>query len=150
MALSSSIRRFCACAAVALPLLFAASSASASTETLKRSLSNILFAPLDIVLSPIVAAHTIYRNLNDIGDSLGVRLAYPIPGYAWTTGLTIGAGGLRELSGLLELVPGLVLLPFEADMDPLFDPAEKADALVNVDTPPLNVKFGIDYSSVPY
>jgi hypothetical protein len=148
--LSSSTRRLCVCAAVALPLLFAATAATASTETLKRSMSNILFAPLDIALSPVVAAHSIYHNLNDVGDSLGVRLAYPIPGFAWTTGLTIGAGALRELSGLLELVPGLVLLPFEADMDPLFDPAEKANSLVSIETPPLNVKFGIDYSSVPY
>jgi len=103
--LSSSVRRFCACAAVALPLLFAASPAIASPETLKRAMGNILFAPVDIALSPIVAAHTIYHNLNDIGDSVGVRLAYPVPGYAWTTGLTIGAGALRERGYGPELRP---------------------------------------------
>jgi hypothetical protein len=150
VALSSSIRRFCACAAVVLLLFGAASPAAASPETLKRSIGNILFAPLDIALSPIVAARSIYRNLNDIDDSLGVRLVYPIPGFAWNTGLQIGAGALRELTGLLELVPGLILLPFEADMDALFAPGEKANALVDVETPPLNIKFGIDYTSVPY
>jgi hypothetical protein len=132
-------------------LLFgAASPAAASPETLRRSIGNILFAPLDIALSPIVAAHSIYRNLNDIDDSLGVRLVYTIPGFAWNTGLQIGAGAIRELTGLLELVPGLILLPFEADMDALFAPGEKANALVDVETPPLNIKFGIDYTSVPY
>ena len=65
--MNSCVRRFYACAAIALTLVFAASPAAASTETLKRSLSNILFAPVDIVLSPIVAAHTIYHNLYDIG-----------------------------------------------------------------------------------
>ena len=148
--MSSSIRRFCACAAVVLLLFGAASPATASPETLKRSIGNILFAPLDIALSPIVAARSIYRNLNDIDDSLGVRLVYPVPGFACNTGLQIGAGGIRALAGLLELVPGLVLLPFEADMDPLFAPGEKADALVDIETTPVNVKFGIDYTSIPY
>ena len=148
--MSSSIRRFSACGAVVLFLFGAASPAAASPETLKRSLGNILFSPLDIALSPIIAARSIYRNLNDVGDSVGVRVAYTVPGFAWNTGLTIGAGAIRMLSGLLELVPGLVLLPFEADMDPLFAPGEKANALVDIETPPLNIKLGIDYSSVPY
>jgi hypothetical protein len=148
--LSSSIRRFCARCAVVTLLIAVASPATASPETLKRSMCNILFAPVDIALSPIVAAHSIYRNLNDIDDTLGVRLAYTVPGFAWNTGLQIGAGAIRELTGLIELVPGLFLLPFEADMDPLFAPTEKAGALVDIETPPLNIKFGIDYSSVPY
>ena len=148
--MSSSICRFSACGAVVLLLFGAASPAAASPETLKRSIGNILFSPFDIALSPIVAANSIYRNLNDVGDSTGVRVAYTVPGFAWNTGLTIGAGAIRMLSGLIELVPGLVLLPFEADMDPLFAPGEKADALVDIETPPLNIKLGIDYSSVPY
>jgi hypothetical protein len=148
--LSSSTRRFCACGAVVALFIAVASPAAASPETLKRSMGNILFAPLDIALAPVVAAHSIYVNLNDVGDSLGVKLAFPIPGFAWNTGLQIGAGAIRELTGLIELVPGLLLLPFEADMDPLFAPTEKANALVDVETPPLNIKFGIDYTSVPY
>ena len=148
--MSSSIRRFCACGAVLVLLIAVASPAAASPETLKRAMGNILFSPLDMGLAPVVAAHSIYTNLNDVGDSLGVQLAYPIPGFAWNTGLTIGAGAMRMLTGLIELLPGLVLLPFEADMDPLFAPADKGNALVDIDTPPLHVKFGIDYSSVPY
>ena len=35
--------------------LFAASPAQATYETLKRSLGNILFAPFDMALSPVVA-----------------------------------------------------------------------------------------------
>jgi len=148
--LSSSIRRFCACAAAAALLISAASPAAASPETLKRALGNILFAPLDIALSPIVAARSIYQNIRDIDDSLGVRLAYTIPGFVWNMGVTIGAGGIREFTGLFELVPGIFLVPFEADMGPLFAPPEKAGALVDIETPPLNIKFGIDYTSVPY
>ena len=148
--MSSSIRRFCACGAAVALFIAVASPAAASPETLKRSIGNILFAPLDMALAPVVAAHSIYRNLNDIDDSLGVRLVYPVPGYAWSTGLQIGAGAIRTLAGLLELVPGLVLLPFEADMDALFAPSEKAEALVDIETTPVYIKFGVDYSSVPY
>lgn len=148
--MSSPIRRFCACGAVVVLFLAVASPAVASPETLKRAMSNILFAPVDIALSPIVAARSIYNNLRDIDDTVGVKVAYPIPGFVWNTGLQIGAGAIRELTGLIELVPGIFLLPFEADMDPLFAPPEKADALVDIETPPLYVKFGIDYSSVPY
>jgi hypothetical protein len=148
--LSSSIRRFSACCAAAAFLIAAASPASASPETLKRAVGNILFAPIDIALSPIVAGRAIYNNIRDIDDSLGVQLAYPIPGYAWNLGVQIGSGAVREIAGLLELVPGIFLLPFEVDMTPLFAPGEKANALVDIETPPLNVKFGIDYTSMPY
>jgi hypothetical protein len=150
VALSSSIRRFCVCGAAVALLIAAASPAAASPETLKRAVGNILFAPFDIALSPIVAGYSIYNNMRDIDDSVGVRLAYPIPGYAWNLGLTIGAGAIREITGLIELLPGIFLLPFEADLDPLFAPPEKANALVDIETPPINVKFGIDYSSIPY
>jgi len=112
-------------------------------------MSNILFAPIDIAFSPIVAGYSIYNNMRDIDDSLGVRIAYVIPGYVWNTGLQIGAGGTRMVAGLLELIPGIFLLPFALDMDPIFAPGEKANALVDIDTPPLNIKFGIDYTSVP-
>jgi hypothetical protein len=57
----------------------------------------------------------------------------------------IGAGAIREIAGLLELVPGLGLLFFDADLDPLFGPVERNDALVDLETPPLNIKFGVNY-----
>jgi hypothetical protein len=148
--LSSSIRRFCACTAVAGLLFAVASPAEASPETLRRSASNILFSPLDMVFTPVVAGRAIYHNMRDIDDTLGVRVFYVVPGYAWNMGVNFGASAVRMISGLLELVPGVLLLPFDADMDPLFAPGEKANALVDIETPPLYVKFGIDYTSVPY
>jgi hypothetical protein len=148
--LSSSIRRFCACAAVAGLLFAIASPAAASPETLKRSIGNILFAPVDVAFTPVTAGRSIYNNMLDIDDSLGVQIFYVVPGYVWNMGVTIGSGTIRLVTGLLEFVPGLLLLPFEADMDPLFAPGEKANALVDIETAPLNIKFGIDYTSVPY
>ena len=44
------------------------------------------------------------------------------------------------------LVDG-VLLPFEADLDPLFDPAIDNEALVNWQNGIYDVKFAIDYTT---
>ena len=136
-------------AALAALISLAAGSAEASPQTLKRSLSNILCAPFDIALSPIVAARSIALNLQEPEDPLPVRILFPLPGFVWNTGVQVGAGGIRLVAGVLELLPGLGLLFFEKDLDPLFDPAERGDALLDVDTPPLRLKVGIDYTRVP-
>ncbi len=125
--------------------LTAATPASASPETLKRSVSNILFGPFDVVFAPVVGSRTVYHNIQDIDDSMGVRIAYVIPGVVWNVTLEAGSGIIRCMTGLIEFVPGLGLLPFEADLDPLFSPVEKSDALVDQDTPVLHVKFGVTY-----
>jgi len=135
-------------ASVLVALLFglaAALPAHASPETLKRSVSNIIFGPFDIVFAPLVGSRTVYHNIQDIDDSMGVRIAYVIPGVAWNTTLEAGSGIIRCFTGLLEFVPGLGLLFFKADLDPLFSPVEKSDALVDEDTPVLNIKFGVVY-----
>ena len=125
--------------------LAAAAPAGASPETLKRSISNILFGPFDIICAPIVGPRTVYKNIQDIEDSMWVRVAYVVPGVVWNTTLEAGSGIIRTMTGLIELVPGIGLIPFKADLDPLFSPVEKSDALVDVDTRVLNLKFCIDY-----
>jgi hypothetical protein len=127
----------------------AASPAAASPETLKRSVSNIIGGPFDMVLSPVTAANSVYRNLTDIDDSLGVRIAYTLPGFIWNTGVGLGSGGIRIIAGALELIPGIILLPFRTDIDAIFAPGEKANALIDYDTPPLNIKWGIFYMDTP-
>ena len=77
--------------AVILLLTSAPSPANASPETLARSVSNILFSPFDLVLSPYVATRTVYQNWKDSDDSTAVRIAYPLPGVIWVTGVQAGA-----------------------------------------------------------
>lgn len=127
-----------------------AAPAQASPETLRRSMGNILFGPFDIALSPVTSGRIIYNNLRDIDDSPWVRIVYPLPGYVWVMGINIGGGILREVTGLIELVPGIGLYFLEADLDPLYDPIERGDALVDIETDPLLIKFGMNYTSVPY
>jgi hypothetical protein len=135
-------------AAVALALAVGAPNpAGATPETLKRSVGNILLAPVDLVLQPFVVGQTMYRNMRNIDDSLPVKIAYPIPGYIFTLGVHTGACLIRELAGLLEFLPGLGLAFFDADLDPLYDPVERSDALVEQETPVINFKVGINYTT---
>jgi len=133
----------------AMLALLGSTPASATPETLKRSVGNILFAPLDIAASPVTAGKALYTNLREIDDARWKRIVFPIPGYLWILGVQIGGGAIREIAGLLELVPGLGLLFFGADLDPLFSPAERNDALLDLETPPLKIKFGVNYVSSP-
>ena len=123
--------------------------AQAGGAVLKRAVSNLLCAPLDLALSPVVAGTTMYSNLKNVGDSTAVRYFYPPFGYLWLTGVQAGASTLRALAGALEILPGLALLPFDAELQPLFGPSDKGSALVDQDTPPFHFKFGIDYTSPP-
>jgi hypothetical protein len=140
-------RLLAAALAVAGLLSLPAAPADASPKTLKRSIENLTQFPLDIVASPVVASYSVYRNMKDIGDSTAVRIFYPVPGVAWNTMVQIGAGVLRGVTGALELLPGIVLLPFEADLDPLFDPAIDNEALVNWENGIYDVKFAVDYTT---
>jgi hypothetical protein len=133
------------CLAAATLLLGVAGPASASPETLKRSVSNVLFGPLDFALGPITGTRSVYSNLQNIEDTTGVRVVFAVPGAAWSSAMNMAGGVLRTFTGLLEFVPGLVLLPFEADMDPLFTMPERQDALIDEEFDFMTVKIGVNY-----
>jgi hypothetical protein len=147
-ALGASVRLSRWLAVLGVALLVAAP-ASASTETFRRAIENIVLSPLDLALAPFAAGYTVVTGLQDIDDSLGVRIAYPIPGFLWNTGVNIGASALRCASGLIELIPGIFLLPFEADLDPIYAPVDRADAFVDHETDYFYFKFGIFYTAPP-
>jgi hypothetical protein len=120
---------------------------SATPATLKRSVENLTQWPLDMAASPVTSGVSIYRNMQDVGDSTAVRVAYPVPGYAWNLMVNIGASVLRGVTGVIEFVPGMVLLFTPADMEPLFDPPAENDGLVKFENGIYDVNFGIDYTT---
>lgn len=128
-------------------LSLAAAPAGASPQTIKRSIQNLTQAPLDVAAAPVVSAVSIYRNITTIGDTIPVRIFYPIPGFAWNTMVNAGAGVLRGVTGIMEFVPGLILIPFEADIDPLFDPAEDNAGLLQWENGIYDVNVGVDYTT---
>lgn len=118
----------------ALPVLLAvllASPAGASPDTFRRAVGNILQAPIDIVLAPVIAINSVYTGIRDIDDSRGVRIAYALPGAVWYMGMNSGAAVLRGVTGGLELVPGIALYFAESDFDPMMDPVERGVPLVS-------------------
>ena len=124
-----------------------ASPAGATSETLKRSIENIICSPVDVVLSPVISVMTITDNLRFIDDSPGVQLAYPLPAVGWNTGIVVGVGVLRALDGLLEFIPGVLLFFSEADIDPLFAPVENSEALFEIDSPVILLRIGMKYTA---
>ncbi len=121
--------------ATCLLAALAAAPAQASPDTLRRGVSNIVGGPLDMVLSPFTAVTTVATNLQDIDDTSAVRVVYAVPGIVWLTGLNFGSGGIRFFTGGLELPPGVILFPFERDVDTLFDPVDDAGSLIDLENP---------------
>ena len=136
--------------------------AQASPETLRRALGNIVQSPIDVVLAPVVAGRTLINNLRDVEDTRAVQVAYAVPGYFWLVGVQTGAAVLRGVAGALELLPGILLLPLETDLDALYDPADRGAALVELENPlaetswqynpfiSFDVRFGVTYTSAEY
>ncbi len=128
-------------------VLLASLPASATPATLKRALGNILFGPMDVLTAPIVGPKSAIDNIRFIDDTPGVRAFWALPGVVWNTGIVIGLGVIREMTGLIELGPGLLLFFSESDLDPLLAPVEDSDALVDYETPVIHVRFGMFYTA---
>lgn len=142
----SALRRCGLKVALVCALVLAhAGTAAAGTETLKRAVSNLMLGPADVALAPITGTRILYQNIQDVEDSLGVRVAYVIPGIFWNSAIQMGGGALRMISGAIELVPGLVMLPFDSDMDPLFTMPDKNDALIWEEAAGMELKIGVNY-----
>jgi len=143
-----SLRRRLVTGLSAAVLMFAvASPASATSETLLRSIESIICAPFDVILSPIIATMTLTENMRYIDDSHGVQVAYALPAAGWNTGIVAGVGVLRTVYGVLEFVPGLFLLFSESDIDALFAPVENSEALYEIDSPFILLRFGMKYTA---
>lgn len=139
-----------ATAVLLLALLCVPAPARAGTETLKRGLGNLIEWPIDIVICPITAGMATYRNLRDIDDSKAVRYAYAAPGYVWMMMLFAGTSALRGVAGVLETVPGIGLAFTDSEMEPIFAPVERSQALIDHDTEFIYWRIGVDYSQVGY
>lgn len=147
MRTSPIARRFAVLGAISAFALCLPSASSATPDTLKRAISNILCAPGDIVLSPVIATYTVVDNMRNIRDSTGVRVAYAFPSVAWNTGVVVGIGVIREITGLLELLPGVGLFFSESDIDPLLAPVENSEALWEYENDAILLRIGMLYTA---
>ncbi len=119
----------------------------AGAKTLARSAQNLLFFPLDLALSPFVATKATYENWKNSDDTKAVKYGYALFAPIWSFGIEAGASVIRGVAGMLELLPGLALLPFDGEMNALYDLPESQPAWVDVGNDSFRMKFGIDYLS---
>jgi len=119
----------------------------AGAKTLARSAQNLLFFPFDLALSPFVATKTTYENWKNSDDTKAVKYGYALFAPIWSFGVEAGASVIRGVAGMLELLPGLALLPFDGEMNPLYDLPETQPAWVDVGNDSFKMKFGVDYLS---
>ncbi|HWP64697.1 MAG TPA: hypothetical protein VNO26_02140 [Candidatus Limnocylindria bacterium] len=136
--------RSLAIALVALAALVAARPAAAQPTLLKRSVENMLMGPLDAIVAPYTAWVTLQHNM-PADTSTGGKVATSVIGVPYNWGTYIVLGGFRFAAGVFGIPIGLVLWPVnefhEVRLGSLFDTSE-AGALVDVETPVLDFKFG--------
>ena len=105
-------------------------------------------APLDAGLAPVSSFIGIRQNLQNIDDSPGVRMFYPIPAYFYAMGLQLACSWIRLTTGFMEIGVGAIVLPLETDVEQLFSPVDDGDALVEIDIDYMDypLRFGINYT----
>ena len=119
------------------------------TATLRRAVSNAVFGPLDVALSPVVTAQTLYeRGRMEKYSWPGIAALELIGGPGFFFPSNAAAGAFRTWAGLFEIPVGLGLLVSKSftDWEPpaLFDLHEEP-ALVDHPNDVIPVKFGVEY-----
>ena len=117
----------------------------AGVKTLTRATQNLLFFPFDLVLSPFVASKITWDNWRNSDDTPGVKYGYALFAPIWSISIEAGASVIRGVAGFLELLPGIALVPFDAEMNPLYDLPESQPAWVDQGNENFKVRFGINY-----
>ena len=144
----SALRITAAALALTLVLGSAPREASADASGLCRGFSMILFAPTDIVLGPVVAAHDLHYGLTSQGDPVLLQAIGTPIGYAWLLSLQLGGAVLRAASGAYEIIPGLFTLFREGPSTPLNRSVDEAWNLYSNDFGPCPVRIGVSYQTI--
>ena len=93
-------------ATAALSLFLGAGVASASPDTLRMALEDILFGAVDVVVAPVNGGRATARNLDEVSDNAALQGLYAVPA-------ALGLTTLQALQGLLRTATGIVELPVE-------------------------------------
>jgi hypothetical protein len=130
---------------LALLVAVAPSASHAGVKTLTRATQNLLFFPFDIALTPFVATKITWDSWRSSDDTPAVKYGYALVAPFWNIGISAGASVIRGVAGFIEFLPGLALLPFDAEMNPIYDLPETQPAWVDVGNDHFKMRFGINY-----
>ena len=106
----------------------------ASPDTLRRSLEDLTMGVADIAVAPVTAGIAVADNLDAVSGNGFSQGVYTLPGWLGLTTLHVLTGVCRFTWGALELVPGIVLFPFSADL-PDWDGFRSGEKLVDWQNP---------------
>jgi hypothetical protein len=135
---------------VAVGGVLPARTASADASQLCRSVTTLLLAPTDILLTPYIVPLDMYTGLTEQGDHwLPVTLGV-IPGFAWLTGMQLGGTAIRVVAGAFEFIPGLITLPREKSPSALYTSQDEAEQVYSAEWGPCPIRIGTHYNSIPF
>ena len=134
---------------VALAAPRVAHAAGDRTDTLRRAVANVLLAPLDVALSPVVTVQALYDNAKAANYSPPATVALELLGGAgWFFPVTAATGVFRMWSGFAEVPVGLTLLVSKSftswEPAPFFEMRGKA-AMVSYPSAVIPIEFGVNY-----
>lgn len=122
--------------------------AAADASQLCGAVSNIIFAPTDVVLAPYTVIDDMYWGMIDQDDSTLMKATLAVPGFLFLTGVTVGGAIFRVIAGGLEIVPGLFTFFQDSSPRPLFASLADSDAVYSEDFGPCPVKIGVHYNQI--
>jgi hypothetical protein len=124
----------CALALVMMVCL-APAQVRASPDTLRGALTNVVGAPFDVALAPVIGVERTREN-RGIGANRAQRAAWSFFGFFGQTGLQVLTGAARVTTGALQLVPGVLLFPFPgSDIPDHLDPFGTGEGMIDLENP---------------
>ncbi len=121
--------------------------ARADPSQLCRAFSSITLAPTDILLSPYISGRDAYGALSEAGEPYKVWVSF-LPSYPIFIVIQVGGTALRIVTGVFEILPGLVSLFAEQAGEPLFAQQDQAPQIYRTELGPCPVRIGTSYWSV--
>ena len=134
--------------ALVLALGSAPKQAAADASGLCRAFTMIAFAPTDLVLGPMIAAHDLHYGLTSQGDPVLLQGVAAGPAYLWLMSLQAGGSVIRVASGIYEIIPGIFTLFEDGPSTPLNRSVDEAWSLYSEDFGPCPVRVGVSYQTI--
>ena len=131
----SRARGFVAPLSAGLVLWLGTGAASASPDTLRVALEDVIMGTVDVVVAPGNGGIATVRNLDEVSDDGFLQGLYFVPALLGLTTLQVAQGALRVATGAVELIPGIFLFPFEADLDPDLNVFRRGELMVDLENP---------------
>ena len=97
-----SVRTAFLALALMAALFGAPGDAKADASQLCRAGANLVLAPFDALLAPVIISKDMYYGLTEIDDPMGLKIAGAVPGFIFLNGVQVGGAIFREIAAVFE------------------------------------------------